>query len=82
MSTRHARWVHDVLLVHGGPGRLQSKPLGVTGIVDGVRTSDATFRGAAASVAIVVRTDDGAAIEVAAPATVIDLPQGPFTETR
>lgn len=79
-TSRHARWTHDVLVVAGGLARLQVRPLGVTGLVQGPHASDARFRGSDAAVAITVRTDDGTIVEVAAPAAAVDLLQGPFAE--
>lgn len=77
-ASRHARWVHDVLLVAGGPARLQIRPLGITELVQGPHDSDARFRGSDTAIAITVGTDDDTQVEIAAPSAATQLLLGPF----
>jgi hypothetical protein len=79
-TTRHALWIHDVLLMAGGLARVRIEALGIAGLVEGPHDCDARFRGSESSVAITVRTDDGAQVQVAAPRSAAGLLQGPFTE--
>jgi hypothetical protein len=74
----YARWVHDVLIVHGGLALVRSDPFAVS-FLEGVPapTPDAKL-GDGGSVSIRLRLDDGSAVEVAAPVASLDLLVGPF----
>jgi hypothetical protein len=77
-ATAYARWVHDVLIVHAGLALVRNRALPVAG-VDGpiVPAPDVKLKGGSPA-SLRLRLDDGAIVEVAAPAASTGVLAGPF----
>lgn len=76
-STAHARWVHDVLIVHSGLALLRNRVLPVAGVEASTARAPVDVQRAGA-VSIEVRLDDGTVAEIAAPASMQTTLVGPF----
>src|SRR5687767_14025662 len=72
----YAIWIHDVLLVHAGVALVMYQAYPVREVVRRDDDPQLHFAGAPA-VTVALRLDDGATIEVAAPADRRDLLDGP-----
>jgi hypothetical protein len=77
-STAYACWIHDVLFVHPGFGRLRAVALPVDH-VDGpiAATRDISVKGRE-SVSLRLALDDGSREQIAVPASASELLVGPF----
>ena len=77
-STAYACWIHDVLFVHPGFGRLRAVALPVDH-VDGpiAATRDVSVKGRE-SVSLRLALDDGSREQIAVPASASELLVGPF----
>jgi hypothetical protein len=75
-----ARWTHDVLLVHQGLALVRSDAFGVTRATGKLSTGDPdAIRGLGAEpVLLAVVLDNGASVQIAAPADATALSVGPF----
>jgi len=81
-TTSYARWVHDVLLIHGGPALARTVPVGVTGIVDGPTPApDVKLKGGNA-VLTSFTSDDSSVFEVAVPSDFDAALAGPFATAQ
>jgi hypothetical protein len=77
-TTTYALWVHDVLLIHGGPALVKTVPIGVTGIERGrTPAPDVKLKGGN-PVSISFRSDDASVFEVAVPSGFAATLAGPF----
>jgi hypothetical protein len=80
-STAHARWVHDVLLVHVGLAlvRFRAHPVAA---VDAplAPTSDVKLKGGDDVVSVSLRLDDGSVVEIAGLRSAAGMLLGPFAD--
>jgi hypothetical protein len=79
----HAEWVHDVLLVYVGLGRVRTLPMaaaGANGRMERVRPPEAKHFGDE-SAGLTVRLDDGTTVRVVAAASAASLLAGPYVST-
>ena len=78
-ETTYGRWVHDVLLLHSGVTLARYEALPVAGVERATTpATDTRFDGDAIS--LLLRLDDGQVMEVAGPARIRHLLEGPFHE--
>jgi hypothetical protein len=75
--TSHARWAHDVLLVHSGLALMRYSALPVARVEAGVAPAS-HVRLKENPVSIQLRIDDLSLVEVAAPGAAAELLAGPF----
>ena len=78
-ETTYGRWIHEVLLLHSGVTLLRYEALPVAGVERATAPATGTrFDGDAIS--LLLRLDDGQVMEVAGPAGIRHLLEGPFHE--
>lgn len=80
-STAHARWVHDVLLVHVGLALVRFRALPVAAVdVPVAPTTDVKVKGGDDVVSVSLRLDDGSVVRVAGLRSAAGMLLGPFTD--
>ena len=77
-TTSYARWVHDVLLVHGGVALVRSRVLPVRALEGTVAPAPSVKMTGGEPVSVRLRLDDDSILEVAAAAPAAELITGPF----
>jgi hypothetical protein len=80
-STAHARWVHDVLLVHVGLALVRFQALPVAAVdAPFAPTSDVKLKGGDDVVSASLRLDDGSVVEIAGLRSAAAMLLGPFAD--